>query len=201
MLLPWLYTVLGAWNGGEWDFDGAGIEAGHFALLEIEGVDAGDGGFVAGIVGWFNTLTYNSGDPIVPDYAAADVLYRLKALVDAALIGMASQDGSFLHAGNYHNRTAAEAAIAGLVRNGTGITVEWTGVDRATVSIGAYEVEIVFSGSFVIPVLGNTLAEQLAWLRTHAQSGNWYLVAINASENITPVNGAYLIFCVNAKCH
>ena len=146
-----LYTILGAWNGGEWDFDGAGIEAGHFALLEIEGVDDGDGGFVAGILDWLNALAYNGGNPIVPDYAVSNVLEMLKALVDAALLGMAGEDEYFLYVGNYKNRAAAEEAIREQARNGTEVTITWTGDDRAVVGAGAYEVEIVFSDSFLMP--------------------------------------------------
>ena len=35
-------------------------------------------------------------------------------------------------------------------------------------------------------VPGNTLAEQLAWLREHAQNGNTYVVEISSDENIDP---------------
>ena len=139
-----LRAVLDAWDGGEWDFDEAGIGAGHFALLGIEGVDAGDDGFAAGIVDWFNALAYNDGDPIVPDYDSPYALEQLKALVDAALIGIAKES---IVAANHELRVEAEAAIAGFVRNYTDITFTWPHSYAVIVGAGLYEVEIPFDNA------------------------------------------------------
>jgi len=181
-----LHVILNTWNGGKWDFEGAGIEAGHFALLGIDGIDDGNGGFASGIVGWFDTLTYNDGDPIVLDYDTPNVLEQLKALVDAALIGIASADTGFLNA-IYRTTINAQNAIANLAVNDTTITFAWIGDYTVIVHAGAYQVEIVFGNPVIIgiPVPGDTLAERLAWLRGNAQSGNYYYIEVNGDENIT----------------
>jgi len=177
-----LYAVLDAWNGSAWDFDGAGIDGVHFAILGIEGANDDDGYFVDGIVALLNALTHNNGNPIVIDYEAPNAMNRLKALVDAALIGMAAMDDSFLYAGSYEDRAAAETAIEGLVRNGTGITISWPGNDRASVVIGDYEVGIIFDDV----IFEVTLAAQLAWLRDRVQTGGRYYIEISDDEDIIP---------------
>jgi len=176
-LVSLLDSVLAAWDGSSWDFARAGITAGHFPLLNIVGINTDN--FVA-IIDQFDDLTS-------PDTAPTDI-EGLKALVDAALIGMAR--GS-LAASDHENRTYVEAAIAALVANGSAITFRWTGFDTVTVGIGVYEVVIVFHNDVSLPpVPGDTLVEQLAWLRTHAQGGNDYLLEIRDDEEITPAQAA-----------
>ena len=138
-----LKYIFDAWDATEkeWKLDEAGIMAGHFTHLGINGVD--DTHF-DGIIAWLNTLCVTG---LVPDG-----LEELKILVDAALIGLASKDADFLDAENYEFRFDAEQAIAGLVKNGTGIDgFAWTGNDTVTVSIGAYAVDFEFSDDIIFP--------------------------------------------------
>jgi len=179
-ITPLLGIILDAWDGSRWNFNERGITAGHFALLDIKGVT--DSSFSA-IISQFNNLSS-------PGVLYADAnLGRLKTLVDAALIGIGR---SSIAAGNHRHRSGAQAAITGFVENGTSLTFRWTNNRTVSVEIGAYEVEIVF-GNDLHPgqaVSGNTLIEQLAWLRSYAQSGNHYLVEISGVQNISTVQAA-----------
>ena len=146
-----LNLILDAWNAASssWEFAARGISAAHFSLLGIEGID--DDNFAA-IVGWFNDLSTAATVP--------NDLPGLKTLVDAALIGVASTDDDFLDAANYLHRAYAEDAIAGLIENGTDITLDWTDGNAVTVRIGepvVYEVNIVFSGA-ILPELTGTVS-------------------------------------------
>jgi len=134
-----LYAVLDAWDGGAWDFDGAGIEAGHFAILGIRGLDDGYGYFADGIVGWFDALTYNGGDPVAPGYDYPYALGWLKALADAALIGVGMEA---IGAGTYGLRAEAEGAVAALIRNYTPIAISWPNPYTMAVQVGVHGLEI-----------------------------------------------------------
>jgi len=167
-----LSLILEAWDGSQWDFEYAEIEAGHFELLYIQGINTGN---FAAIVQWFNQLS-------TPATVPTD-MEEFKALVDAALLGNAG-----VLAGNFSNWSEAQAAIANLVLNGSAIRFVWTGDHTVNVGIGAYEVEIVFANAVPtgLHVPGITLYEQLAWLRENAQSGNYYRVEINEDQTISP---------------
>jgi len=141
-----LRLILGAWDGvaGTWNFDGTGIVAGHFPILGVQGVAN-----LAAMVGMFNELSVPGTDYI------AGGLERLKILVDAALVGIASESEAFRYAGK-KDRQALENAIAGLARNNTAMTfVEW---DDLTVNVsvgGYYGLTITF---FTRPVTSVTIA-------------------------------------------
>ena len=143
-----LEIVLSAWDGYEWDFGYRGIEAGHFAALGIYGID---GGNFEDIARWFGYLSVLF-DPL------AD-LDGLKALTDAALIGIASEDLGFL-AYSYADRAYAEAAIAGLVANGTiALTFDWLDNYRVLVDLGVYgSMEFVFGNAIPLPLLIGTVS-------------------------------------------
>ncbi|MCL2194239.1 MAG: hypothetical protein FWB78_12700 [Treponema sp.] len=120
----------------------AGITWRHFALL-VDGINEGN---FTGIVDWFNVLS--------SEFAPPTDLYELKALVDAALIGVASDGDDFLRNVAWY-QAAVKEALEGLVRNDTGITFEWADDGYAvTVQIGVYEVEIVFDDAVLLPLTG-----------------------------------------------
>jgi len=173
-----LDIVLDAWDGSRWDFEESGIRAGHFSALGIDGVY---GSNFAAIASWFDTLSFPNMIP--------NELYGLKILVDAALVGIASLDIGFLNVvrGNWNE---IQNAVAGLVKNGTAVAFGgWIGDNTVLVNVGAYQVEFVFGSLPTVP--GATLAAQLAWLRTNAQSGNRYFVEINVDQqNIAPEQAA-----------
>ena len=140
-----LNLILNAWDGSSWEF-AENISSEHFDLLGINGIV--DGNFDA-IVGWFNALS--SSDTIPDD------LEGLKALVDGALIGIASVDDNFLDANNYRHRADAEGAIAALVRNDTSIMLDWTDDDTVSVRIYGnvvYEVTFAFSAVLLPELTG-----------------------------------------------
>jgi len=101
-----LCFILDAWDDDneEWDFVGHEITAGHFGLLGIEGINAVNFG---DIVGRFDYLSCNNNLP--------GDLEELKALVDAALIGI-NMDiiVGIITGGVYTGQAAKEAAIRGL---------------------------------------------------------------------------------------
>jgi|GEM_PF-3461590 len=165
------------WTGWRWNFADAGITWGHFALL-VDGVREDN---FADIVGWFDVLSSQFRPP--------SSLHELKILVDAALIGIASNDVGFRNAGNYQHMGKAEVAITELARNGTAITFDWTaGNDRVTVGIGPYTVQIIFSDNLGLlppPPPGASLTEHLAWLRVFADSNETHNVVIGGNEVIS----------------
>ena len=172
--------VFASWDGTRWRLAEDGITARHFYLLGINGVDNDNFGV---LVGWLND----------PRFAAAVYgglgLAGLRALVDAALIGIGSTYGG-LFAGNY-NRNDAEEAIMGLTGNDTDIAFAWAGGGTVTASVrvGASDVAV----SFAVPTRsapGGTLAARLDWLRNNAQSGNQYLVEINRDEILSLAQAA-----------
>ena len=106
-----LDIILGAWGNPEnyvWNFahPNHGITAGHFGLhpLYIRGINTMNFG---DIVGRFNTLSYPNRNP--------DCLDGLRALVDAALIGI-NMDAivDIITGGVYADRVAKETAIRAL---------------------------------------------------------------------------------------
>jgi len=142
-----LNFILRSWDGvlGEWVFDDD-IAAGHFSIVGIDGID--DDNF-DGVVAWFNAFSGEHGPPTN--------LAGLRVLADAALLGIASEDGGFLGA-SFADRAYVEAAIAALAENGTALSFEWTGGDTLLVGIGAYEVEFVFDDALALPPLTGTLS-------------------------------------------
>jgi len=110
--------VLSTWDGSSWNFAAAGITAGHFSFLGIDGVTAGNFGEV---VPWLDRLTYYFGSPLG--------LPGLQTLVDAAIVGV------------------EENAIL---------------------------------------VLGDSLADRLAWLRSNAADDTSYIIALSGNESISP---------------
>jgi len=133
---------LRAWNAEDsrWEFgrEDIGIQPGDFYhFLEIVGVDPN--GFhyeEAGIIWWFNKLTYNDGNPILPGN-----LYDLKALVDAALIGIGA-DAAFRAEGRHQNREALEEEVREFALNKTpvGFVSPWPNDNTVIVNVGAYTV-------------------------------------------------------------
>jgi len=143
--------VLTAWDAASnrWNFDDADrgiVVARHFDFLGIKGVTGSNFGYV---VEQFNLFTTN-------DMLPTDI-EGLKALVDAALIGMTRES---IGAGSYEFRADAEEVIAALVRNGTYITIAWPHPFSVTVQVGIYEVEIPFDNAvhstfFTVTFAGN----------------------------------------------
>ena len=139
-----LNMILDAWDDSAWNLDYAGITWRHFDLL-VDGIEEND---FTDIVGWFNVLS--------SDFDPPTDLYELKRMVDAALIGVASDGTDFLDGVDWH-RVAVQEAIEGLVRNDTDIGFEWAANGYAvTVQVGAYEVDIVFDNA-VLPLLTGTV--------------------------------------------
>jgi uncharacterized protein YjdB len=184
--------IRNAWDGTAWDFVDAGISWRHFDLLGIKGISAGN--FPGDIQKWFNELTTPANVPTT--------LVELKALVDAALVGIGSESedlfGDILDTDNWY-RAAVEEAIRMsdfFALNSTPITFEWaTDGYILTIYAGAYGVEISFITA--VPLLfinedgnaivsGTDLATQLAWLRSFAKDGGRYLIRI-AQDELTAV--------------
>ena len=154
-LVSLLGFVLNAWDGplGQWNFAGAGITAEHFGLLGINGIN--EGNFNA-IVAQFNPLT-------VGTYATVPGnLDELKALTDAALIGLAWTD---IAAEYRRHRGVAENAIAGLIENGTPTYFYWRsdGI-QVTVHVGVYRVVIDFENAIPLELTGMVRIDGFAWL-------------------------------------
>jgi len=129
------------WDGSSWDL--SEVQSGHFGILRtdegIEGVYAHN---VADIRHWFN---YIHRPPGHHGYSTANCL---GTLIDAALVGIGAQD--FFADEFQGERSDAEAVIRGFVRNGTGMTFEWSG-DTVVATIGnRYRVEIYVR--FLVPV-------------------------------------------------
>jgi len=180
-----LSVVLGAWDGSSWNFAERGILAGHFALLGIQGIN--DGNF-SDIVRWFNTLQYAvGGNPT----CCCD----LRTLTDAALIGIASEDPAFTYADNYRHRGEAEIAIAELLQN-ISVTPQFEWTDSRTVIVTVdivHVIQIVFSADILPPSPpqdGDSLADQLAWLRAFAEIDGTYNIVISGDEDISVLQAA-----------
>ena len=140
-----LCYILDAWNvvNEEWDFVGHGITVGHFGLLGIEGVNAVNFGDIVGRFDYLSCNNYLPGD-----------LEELKALVDAALIGI-NMDTivDIITGGVYTDRAAKEAAILVLpwfVRNASHDYLtfypEGASTTITAVRVGDYTVTINLAG-------------------------------------------------------
>ena len=178
-----LRFILDAWDGSSWNFAEREIAAGHFSIVGVNGIN--DGNFNA-IVRWFNYLQYAVG-------GHPSCCCDLGRLTDAALIGIASEDASFLNANNYRHRGEAELAIIELVQNGNTPWFDWVDGRTLSVGIGSYTVQITFSADINLPPppqAGDSLADWLAYLRFSAQSGETYNVVISGNENISPLQAA-----------
>ena len=162
-----LGEIARAWNGAS--FGGLAVNHGHFGVLGIEGVTAGN---FADIV---NRFAHHYPAALAEYFP--HTLERLKILVDAALIGVARH--SFLD-GNYDGPGNVVAAIPYLIMNDSYIDGIEPGQDYVTVQIGNYSVAVFYA----IP--GANLAERLRWLRLNALDGGSYLVRINGDETLTP---------------
>jgi len=130
-----LELILGAWDGDNWQQ--GDIEAGHFThILGINGITNDN---FAAIIGWFDTL-FAVAEPADID--------ALTVLVDAALVGVTSEDDGFLEA-DYATRADAEAAIeeavSDSIKNGSDTNIAWLSCDTAIVEIGSYTVEFIFT--------------------------------------------------------
>jgi len=129
-----------AWDGSS--FYGVDISHGHFDVLDVRGVTSNN---FDSIVDRFVYHYPPSGADGFPDTAAG-----LKALVDAALVYLGSRSEKFRYIGQYGSRGEAEAAIGGLVANGSLPVAPFTWADdtgdinSVTVRVGVYEVGITF---------------------------------------------------------
>ena len=140
-----LRTILGAWNGSQWDFNlgqGRQISAGHFALLPVNGVTNEN---FDGMAYWFNRISTVANVPTDRE--------GLTELVDAALLSLAAADATFVRADNLWTQASARTAIEGRVAN---LSLDagdfyWTGDYTVTVTIGAYDIDIIF---VPVPVTG-----------------------------------------------
>jgi len=137
--------LLRAWNPDEaaWEFgrDDIGIGYGDFLFFwEIEGVDSGNFNEdeYAGIIWWFNKLTYNDGLPASPA--------GLKAMVDAALVGIGA-DAAFRAEGRHPDRESLENEILGFALNDAApISFYWPNNNTVIAEVGGYAVTITLDG-------------------------------------------------------
>ena len=152
---------LGAWQPnihlgpgqGSWDFTPDHFWA-FYLLDDILGLDDGDGGYADdGLQIWLDDLANRydvPGQPIDGEGPAERherAMAELRALVDAALVGLGADD-AFRAWHTY--RVAAEAAIRGFALNTEpgDVGIDWGADNRtAIVTIGGYEVRIVFDHS------------------------------------------------------
>ena len=143
--------ILNALNkeNGEWDFEGAGITAKNFSDKGIYGVDEEN---IEEIAQWFEYFTKQKG-------SAPDDLIELKALVDAALIAIASNNPDFCGA-DYKDQDEVRNAIAGLIQNDTELDFKWPEFNTVIVhiQIGEYEVEFVFKEDIPLPKLSGKVS-------------------------------------------
>jgi len=136
--VPMQYIILRTWNPAlnTWNFAAHGIRAGHFDLL-VNGVTE-DNFNESAIIYWLNRLSL--------DFGAPNDLPGLKALVDAALIGLKSQESDFIRGLDFQNdyalRNAMQSAIAPPQGNGTPVTVGSEGSDILVTIGGVYVVRI-----------------------------------------------------------
>jgi len=117
---------------------GAGVRAGHFGLLDIQGL-YGIGDF-QGFLGWFDTLAAgpNAAGPVPEDRD------ELVTLVDAALVGLGAS--AFVNATHsVGRRQNTQNAIMGMVRNGTAVTLTWSSSTRLDANVGGYAFAIDFA--------------------------------------------------------
>jgi len=208
-----LDLILGAWDpgaaGGEgaWDFAARGISAGHFEFEGIRGLygAAGNGAPEwAAAVSWLDRLAGGGAVPL-PGDDLEEARAWLRAIADAALLGLASDAPAFAEL-SFESRDAAESALRSLLNplpNGSALgDIDWLPGDIAFATVAGpgpgapeFRAEICFSGRIMVggyrPAQGATLAEQLAWLREHAaQSGGRYAAIAQDCEALTPAQAA-----------
>ena len=173
-----LATMAGTWNAAtsSWDLYDAGVRARHFEILDIDGVTNAN---FADIAYWFArispaTFPANGGE--------------LKALTDAALIGIRSQDSAFTFLGNYTGQTEKETAIRNLVinTNRADVGFSWDG-NLATVNVGGYTVQVQFSASLTWlfnfdTALAAGLSQNTPGTASTlpADTGNWFNLPVHA---------------------
>jgi len=173
--------IAGAWDGSSWNFAQRGIMAEHFSIVGIRGVY--DSNF-SDIVRWFNVLQNVVGESV-----------SLEALVDAALVGIASDDPSFRNAASdkHRHRGETEVSIAELLRNGHTPSIIWEDGRTIDVWISQYVVRIYFTAEIPMPSPpqpGDRLADQLAYLRFNATHDGTYDIVISGTEDIRPLQAA-----------
>jgi len=140
-----LYLVLNAWNPvtGTWDFFDHGIDAWFFTTFLSRGIT--DNNF-DDIVRWFNLLSADNPVPVNET--------ELGFLVDAALVGIASEDKVFTWATNLWTQALAMDAIIDMAVNValSANHFDWVAdYYTVTVTIGVHNVSITF---VPVPVTG-----------------------------------------------
>ena len=141
-----LRCILNTWDSAAkvWKLAEADITAEHFAYLGIAG--ARNSNF-ADITRRMNTLCANNGTP--------EDLTGLKWLVDAALIGLASESAGFLNDANYGFQYETEDVIRVLPANGTEVFFDWTANNAVTVILGnVFRVNLAFTAPLIPTTLG-----------------------------------------------
>jgi len=180
--VPVLSAILGALDNSLCIIE-AGVTWRHFAFL-VDGVDQDN---FAGITGWLEVLVSESRSP-------AD-LYELKALVDAALIGLTRDSiGAYGHT----NWEDVEGIIRELVANNTHIRFEWASGNVAVTvfidSMGVY-VEIVFDQAVLPPAdrteLGNAITAARELLAGTVDSADGIDVGITTYWVTTEVHDTF----------
>ena len=152
--------ILDAWDGTQGNFAADGITAEHFEIAGVNGVTEGN---FDDMVRWFTTL----------QTAAGGAPSNLGRLVDAALIGLASEDAAFLNAANYQHKTHAEDAIGGLFLNSSrgGLNFnDWVDDKAVQAYLSGYRVQFTFSGAIEDMKQGE-LARLLKELRDNNPGG------------------------------
>ena len=149
-----LNVILGTWEGSAWNLYERGIRAGHFSLLDINGVY--DSNFT-GISGWFNSLG-------LPGTAPSNV-ETLKAIVDASLLGIAGADAAFrdLLAAAAHYEAAAQTLVQDIIRNNTLVDFYWGAMPDAVTLIvgGIFTVRIVMEAPVSVTIEPGSLTFEL----------------------------------------
>jgi len=167
----------------------AGVTWRHFDFL-VDGVDENN---FSDIADWLGVLVSGSRSPIN--------LYELKALVDAARIGMA---GDSIGAYGHTNWEDVEGIIRELVANNTEIRFEWaSGNVVVTVfidSMGVY-VEIVFDQAVLLDKteLGNVITAAQALLAGTMDSVNGSDLDITTYWVTTEVHNTFDAFIIMAQ--
>ena len=139
--------ILETWDGTRWNLAEAGITAWHFSFAGVGIAGIYDNNF-DDIVPWFDRLSAAT--------ASTDGT-GLRALADAALVGMGT-DAGFTTAAVY--RLAVQSAIEALAVNGSALVFRWeAGYETLVVDIGTvHAVEIDFGRPLpLLPLLDGTV--------------------------------------------
>jgi len=168
-LVSVLDIILRSWDGTESEWDFGAITPVHFTVAGVEGVYD-----VEALEDQLN----NTPALLAAADRAVD-LHSLRQLVDAALVGIASEDDDILDM-NFANRAEAEAFVRSIVRNGTAVSFNWYGNELAVgVNVGGQNVWIGFVFTSSVPV--GTLLREDIWERGmiptwNAQVSFWFPV-------------------------